>query len=106
MKKLILLGLITLLCLPLAVYAASIDKAENQYFQKGDWEVGFHGSYDNLNVKVEDESEKINLLYLDGAVSYFLTNNNEHRPHDALGDLTPAEYMEQNAGNSILQLST
>jgi hypothetical protein len=25
--------------------------------------------------------------------------------HDALGDLTPAEYMEQNVGNSTLQRS-
>jgi putative transposase len=31
---------------------------------------------------------------------------NENRPHDALGDLTPAEYLQQNAGNSTLQLST
>jgi len=30
---------------------------------------------------------------------------NEQRPHDALGDLTPAEYMEQNAENSTLKLS-
>jgi len=30
---------------------------------------------------------------------------NEQRPHDALGDLTPSEYMEQNAENSTLQLS-
>lgn len=30
---------------------------------------------------------------------------NEERPHDALGDLTPAEYMEHNAGNSTLNLS-
>ncbi len=31
---------------------------------------------------------------------------NEQRPHDALGDLTPAEYLSKNAGNSIFQLST
>ncbi len=37
---------------------------------------------------------------------WWMIDYNEHRPHDALGDLTPAEYMEQNAGNSILQLST
>ena len=75
MKKLVVLALAFLLCLPFVSYAESIGGAENQYFQKGDWEVGFHGSYNNLNVKVEDESEKINFLYLDGAVSYFLTNN-------------------------------
>jgi putative transposase len=31
---------------------------------------------------------------------------NEERPHDSLRDLTPAEYMLTNAGNSTLQLST
>ncbi|APG26667.1 transposase [Syntrophotalea acetylenivorans] len=31
---------------------------------------------------------------------------NKQRPHDSLGDLTPAEYLSQNAENSIFQLST
>jgi len=31
---------------------------------------------------------------------------NEQRPHDSLGDLTPAEYMSKNAQDSTLQLST
>ena len=31
---------------------------------------------------------------------------NEQRPHDSLGDLTPAEYLSKNAENSIFQLST
>ncbi|MCX5876703.1 MAG: integrase core domain-containing protein, partial [Deltaproteobacteria bacterium] len=31
---------------------------------------------------------------------------NEQRPHDSLGDMTPAEYLSKNAGNSISQLST
>jgi transposase InsO family protein len=37
---------------------------------------------------------------------WWMIDYNEQRPHDALGDLTPAEYMEQNVGNSTLQLST
>ena len=37
---------------------------------------------------------------------WWMIDYNEQRPHDALGDLTSAEYIEQNAGNSILQLST
>lgn len=37
---------------------------------------------------------------------WWMIEYNEQRPHDALEDLTPAEYMEQNAENSILQLST
>jgi putative transposase len=37
---------------------------------------------------------------------WWMIEYNEHRPHDALGDLTPAQYMEQNVENSTLQLST
>ena len=31
---------------------------------------------------------------------------NEQRPHDSLGDMTPAEYLSKNAWNSTFQLST
>lgn len=31
---------------------------------------------------------------------------NEQRPHDSLGDMTPAEYLSKNDGDSIFQLST
>jgi putative transposase len=36
---------------------------------------------------------------------WWMIGYNEERPHDALGDLTPAEYMEHNAGDSTLNLS-
>jgi putative transposase len=36
----------------------------------------------------------------------WMIDYNEARPHDALGDLTPGEYLAQSAGNSTLQLST
>jgi len=36
---------------------------------------------------------------------WWLIEYNEHRPHDALGDLTPIEYMQQNAESSTLKLS-
>jgi len=36
---------------------------------------------------------------------WWMIGYNEERPHDALRDLTPAEYMEHNAGNSTLKLS-
>ena len=37
---------------------------------------------------------------------WWMIGYNEERPHDSLADLTPAEYMEQYAENSILELST
>ena len=37
---------------------------------------------------------------------WWIIDYNEQRPHDSLGDLAPAKYMEQNAENSTLQLST
>jgi putative transposase len=37
---------------------------------------------------------------------WWMIDYNEQRPHDALGDLTPSEYMEQNARSSTMKLST
>ena len=40
------------------------------------------------------------------ATYWWMPGYNEHRPHDSLEDMTPAEYMMKNAENSISQLST
>jgi len=37
---------------------------------------------------------------------WWMIGYNEERPHDALSNLTPVEYMEKYAQNSILELST
>jgi len=47
-----------------------------------------------------------NLAEVRETTYWWMISYNEKRPHDSLGDLTPAEYMVKNAGNSILQLST
>ena len=47
-----------------------------------------------------------NLSEVREATYRWMVEYNEQRPHDSLGDLTPAEYMLANAGNSNLQLST
>lgn len=39
------------------------------------------------------------------ATYWWMIEYNEQRPHDSLGDLTPAEYLSKNAGNSTFQLS-
>ncbi len=39
------------------------------------------------------------------ATHAWLVDYNERRPHDALGDLTPEEYRQHNAGNAALELS-
>ena len=49
--------------------------AEQQYYQKGDWEVGFAGSYNYVNVEVDDEDEEIDFFYADLNASYFIINN-------------------------------
>lgn len=56
--------------------------------------------------------EEVLDLYLFGSIEevrettyWWLIDYNENRPHDSLGDLTPAEYLQQNAGNSTLELS-
>ena len=47
-----------------------------------------------------------NLTEVRETTYWWMIGYNEERPHDALGNLTPAEYMEQNAENSILEVST
>lgn len=47
-----------------------------------------------------------NLAEVREATYWWMIEYNEQRPHDSLRDLTPAEYLSKNAGNSILQLST
>lgn len=39
------------------------------------------------------------------ATYWWMIEYNEQRPHDSLGDLTPAECLSKNTGNSIFQLS-
>jgi putative transposase len=65
--------------------------------------------------------ERFNRTYREEVLSLYLFRNleevkertywwmigyNEERPHDSLADMTPAEYMEQYAENSNLELST
>lgn len=40
------------------------------------------------------------------ATYWWMIEYNEQRPHDSLDDLTPAECLSKNTGNSIFQLST
>ena len=56
--------------------------------------------------------EEVLSLYLFNKLSevrevthWWMIDYNETRPHDSLGDLTPAEFMAKGAGSSILQLS-
>lgn len=65
--------------------------------------------------------ERFNRTYREEFLSLYLFSNldevregtyawridyNENRPHDSPGDLTPDEYLQNNAGNSTLELST
>jgi len=47
-----------------------------------------------------------NLAEVREATYWWMIGYNEERPHDSLGDLTPNEYISENARNSTLQLYT
>jgi transposase InsO family protein len=49
------------------------------------------------------DSRKVNLTPL--AAHRWTVDYNEQRPHESLGDLTPAEYREQAASGSTFEVS-
>lgn len=58
------------------IFTYSFSFAEsNQYFSKGDVELGFHASFNNVQYEVNDEKESVNLLYADLEASYYLIDN-------------------------------
>lgn len=48
---------------------------DGQYFKKGDIELGFSGSYNNINFESNGESENIDFFYADLKASYFIIDN-------------------------------
>jgi opacity protein-like surface antigen len=48
---------------------------ESVYFKKGDWELGFSGSYNNVRIKSGDTKEDVNLFFADLKASYFVIDN-------------------------------
>lgn len=50
----------------------------------------------HLFVRLEDVRE---------AAWWWMIEYNEQRPHDSLGDMTPAEYRQQTAGSSTFGMS-
>lgn len=60
----------------LFVTSSTIVKAEeSQYFKKSDWELGFHASYNNISIDIEDESEDVDFFYADLDTSYYVLDN-------------------------------
>lgn len=61
------------------MFAASattvLAEEEGQYFSKGDWELGFHGSYNDISIDVGDDSTNIDFLYADLEASYYLIDS-------------------------------
>ena len=103
-------------------YIQSAEQAYRSYYiDDGDERPYFHTFPDNtlgpdgspvgiLSV-VDFEPEFLSLYLFDSlsevreATHWWMIDYNETRPHDALGDMTPAAFMAKGAGNSTLELS-
>ncbi len=66
--------LLTLLAAFFMLQTAAMAEDAN-FFQKGDLEAGFSGSYNRISVDVNDDSEDIDFFYADLGLSYFIIDN-------------------------------
>jgi outer membrane protein W len=68
-------SLCLLTCLITIISFTTAFASDETYLKKGDWEVGFSGSYSDLKVEIDNESENISFLYADLNTAYFLIDN-------------------------------
>jgi putative transposase len=78
-----------------------------QYIQKGEPNQNAYIERFNRTYREEVLNQYLfkNLEEVRETTYWWMISYNEERPHDSLGDLTPAEYMELNAANSTLKVS-
>lgn len=62
-------------CIATATAFAQDSSTAEPYFKKGDWLVGFQGSYNHIDIDVGGSGETFDLYYASGGADYFLTNS-------------------------------
>lgn len=75
MKKIKMTIVIVMITVINGVCLHAQNNADDAYFRKGDWLVGFQGSFNHINIEENGNSDSFNFFFANIGVSRFVTDN-------------------------------